>query len=101
MTDKLNITIRIAELKPFALEIDRADEAEIREAEYNVNKLWRNWSARFSDKSSHEVLGMVAFQFAKAFLVQNKRVETSAEIINKIDAELDNLLNEMSDPPVR
>lgn len=98
MTDKLNITIRIAELPPFALEINRADEQQIREAEYNVNKLWRNWSTKFHDKTSHEVLGMVAFQFAKAFLVQNKRVEESAAVLDNFEKTIDTILLEIPDP---
>lgn len=92
MTDKLNITIRIAELPPFALEIKRDDEAAIRKAEYNVNRLWRSWSAKFTDKTSHEVLGMVAFQFAKLFTVLNKRQEDTLAAIEKFENDLDKIL---------
>lgn len=96
MRDKLNITIRIAELPPFALEINREEEPVIREAEYNVNRLWRSWSARFTDKSSHEVLGMVAFQFAKLFVVLNKRVEDTASALEKFEKDLDEILLQLN-----
>lgn len=92
MKDKLNITIRIAELPPFALQIDRREEEMIRNAEYNVNKLWRTWRQRFTDKSSTEVLGMVAFQFAKLFTVLNRQADETAAAIDRFERQLDSLL---------
>lgn len=92
MKDKLNITIRIAELPPFALQIDRKEEEVIRNAEYNVNKLWRNWRQRFTDKSSTEVLGMVAFQFAKLFTVFNRQADETAAVLDRFENQLDSLL---------
>ena len=62
--DKLNITIRIAGQNPVALKINRADEERVRNAEYQVNRLWSRWLQRFPDKNSTEVLAMVAYQFA-------------------------------------
>lgn len=67
MNDKLNITIRIANQAPIPLSINRDDEEVIRTAEFNVNKLWNAWSAKFKNKSSMEVLAMVAFRFAELF----------------------------------
>lgn len=92
MKDKLNITIRIAELPPFALQIDRKEEEVIRNAEYNVNKLWRTWRQRFADKSSTEVLGMVAFQFAKLFTVLNRQADETTAVLERFERQLDNLL---------
>ena len=71
MNDKLNITIRIANQAPIPLSINRDDEEVIRTAEFNVNKLWNAWSAKFKNKSSMEVLAMVAFRFAELFFTQN------------------------------
>ena len=51
MTDKLNITIRIAGQKPMTLSIDREYEETARNAEYQVNRLFGLWSERFRDKS--------------------------------------------------
>lgn len=92
MKDKLNITIRIAELPPFALQINRSEEEVIRNAEYNVNKLWRAWRQRFADKSSTEVLGMVAFQFAKLFTVLNRQADETAAVLDSFERQLDALL---------
>lgn len=92
MKDKLNITIRIAELPPFALQIDRKEEEMIRNAEYNVNKLWRTWRQRFTDKSSTEVLGMVAFQFAKLFTVLNRQADETVAVLDRFERQLDSLL---------
>ena len=92
MKDKLNITIRIAELPPFALQIERKEEEVIRNAEYNVNKLWRLWRQRFTDKSSTEVLGMVAFQFAKLFTVLNKQADDLNAVVDRLERQIDDLL---------
>lgn len=92
MKDKLNITIRIAELPPFALQINRNEEEVIRNAEYNVNRLWRMWRSRFSDKSSTEVLGMVAFQFAKLFTVLNKQADDLNAVIDRLNSQFDDLI---------
>jgi len=92
MKDKLNITIRIAELPPFALQIDRREEEIIRNAEYNVNKLWRTWRQRFTDKSSTELLGMVAFQFAKLFTVLNRQADETVAVLDRFERQLDSLL---------
>lgn len=94
MKDKLNITIRIAQLPPIPLKINRDEEPTVRTAEYNVNQLWKTWIQRFSDKSPHEVLAMVAFQFAKAFVVLNRQSETTAKVLDEFEHELDRILLE-------
>lgn len=96
MDDKLNITIRIAELPPIALQIARHEEENIRTAEYNVNRLWNNWRHRFTDKSSTEVLGMVAFQFAKLYTILNSQVNEAETMLQHFEKELDNILLDMA-----
>lgn len=91
MKDKLNITIRIADQSPIPLTIDRKEEEIIRAAEYNVNRLWGRWRERF-DTSSSEVLAMVAFQFAKAFILQNKYSDDALEALKAFEADLDKIL---------
>lgn len=97
MKDKLNITIRVAELPPIPLQINREEEEIVRNAEYNVNRLWRQWMQRFHDKSAYEVLGMVAFQFAKTFVVLNKQSETVGKMLDDFEAELDAILLRLDD----
>ncbi|MDE6127047.1 MAG: cell division protein ZapA [Muribaculaceae bacterium] len=92
MTDKLNITIRIAGLAPLALQINREDEEVCRTAEYQVNRLNSLWSDRFGNKSRMEVLAMVAYQFAQLYYTQNRSQEQCAKELAKFEADLDEIL---------
>lgn len=66
--EKINIWVRIADVKPLELSINPADEPLYREAEQRVNKLWNKWMTSFgSSRSPQEVMAMVAFQFARLF----------------------------------
>jgi len=91
MKDKLNITIRIANQSPIPLTINREEEEIIRQAEYNVNRLWNNWSERFNT-SPGALLAMVAFQFAKLHATQSVEMARMADTLKGFDAELDGLL---------
>lgn len=93
MTDKLNITIRIADQPPIPMTIKRSEEELIRRAEYNVNQLWNNWSERYNT-SSRELMTMIAFQFAKLYVTNKADLETATADLKTMEAELDRLLNE-------
>lgn len=92
MNDKLNITIRIANQAPIPLSINRDDEEVIRTAEFNVNKLWNAWSDKFKNKSSMEVLAMVAFRFAELFFTQNALAKNAEEALAGFEETLDKIL---------
>lgn len=92
MNDKLNITIRIANQAPIPLSINRDDEEVIRTTEFNVNKLWNAWSAKFKNKSSMEVLAMVAFRFAELFFTQNALAKNAEEALAAFEETLDKIL---------
>ncbi len=92
MRDKLNITIRIADLAPIPLAIEMKDEEVIRNAEYNVNQLWSAWCQKFKDKTSNEVLGMVAFQFAKLYQTLSNRENATNDILEKFEEKLNEYL---------
>lgn len=92
MNDKLNITIRIANQAPIPLSINRDDEEVIRTAEFNVNKLWNAWSGKFKNKSSMEVLAMVAFRFAELFFTQNALAKNAEEALAGFEETLDKIL---------
>ena len=92
MNDKLNITIRIANQAPIPLSINRDDEEVIRTAEFNVNKLWNAWSAKFKNKSPMEVLAMVAFRFAELFFTQNALAKNAEEALAAFEETLDKIL---------
>lgn len=96
MPDILNITIKLAELPPIPLRIPRDEEPVVRTAEYNVNRLWRQWRQQFTDKSAFEVLAMVAFQFAKAYEIQNNRVDKTASLLENFESQLDDAIIKMN-----
>ncbi|MDE5979115.1 MAG: cell division protein ZapA [Muribaculaceae bacterium] len=91
--DKLNITIRIAGQNPVALKINRADEERVRNAEYQVNRLWSRWLQRFPDKNSTEVLAMVAYQFAELYFNATRLSEETNTVLEKFETELDRMLH--------
>lgn len=97
--DKLNITIRIAGQNPLALKINRADEERVRNAEYQVNRLWSRWLQRFPDKNSTEVLAMVAYQFAELYFNATKVSEETATVLEKFEKELDKMLHGFGSAP--
>lgn len=93
MNDKLDITLRIADCKPLRMTIAREREESIRRAEYNVNQLWRKWSAKHSDKSSHDILAMVAFRFAELLLDQNALTTGASELLGTFEKTLDSIIH--------
>lgn len=97
MNDKFNITIRIANQAPIPLSINREDEEIIRTAEYNVNRLWNTWSTKFKNKTSMEVLAMVAFRFAELFFTQNAVVKDAEKLFTDFETQLDGILHDMGE----
>lgn len=73
--------------------IDRQDEEYIRRAENSVNRVWRQWRIDFSDKSSKDVLAMVAFQFAKAYYNMLRTDEQRQRTLADFEADLDRMLD--------
>ena len=92
MNDKLNITIRIANQAPNPMSIDPEDEGIIRRAEYNVNRLWNSWSAKFKGKTQMEVLAMVTFRFAWLFYTQEHAIKSAEEMFAAFEEGLDRIL---------
>lgn len=99
MDDKLNITIRIAGQKPFALQVLRADEEIARTAEYQANRLFGLWSDRFRDRSQMEVMAMVAYRFAELFYRQNAAANAAEELIDSFEEQLDRILLDVGAKP--
>ena len=99
MNDNLNITIRIANLAPMHLSIKRDDEEVMRTAEYNVNKLWNSWTAKYKSKTPAEVLAMVTFRFAELYFRQAQSLAAASEGLARFDSELSRLLLAMDGDP--
>lgn len=93
--DKLNITIRIAGQKPIALKINRADEERVRNAEYQVNRLWGRWREKFPEKNSTEVLAMVAYQFAELFYTGENAARETTSLLEGFETELDRMIHQV------
>lgn len=93
MKDKLNITVKIADLPPIALrEVTLSEEEVVREAEYNINRLIDSWSRQFADKSSTQVLAMVTLRFAQLYFAQRKAFEKFDTTLDSFEQELDRIV---------
>lgn len=92
MKEQQNITIKIADVAPISLTINRNSEQWVREAERNVNRVWQTWRTEFDNKSSKEVLAMTAYQFAKLYFQLLHTVEERQKAIDEFEAELNRLL---------
>ena len=90
MKDKLNITIRLADLDPMAMSVKLQEEEIVRSAEYNVNLVWSKWMEAYKkNKTSKEVL---AYQFAKMYLEQRRQSQATQEVLTQFEDELDQML---------
>lgn len=91
--DKLNITIRLADVKPLSLSIDRDEEPRYREAEKLVNTLWNKWMLRFRNtSSSEEVMARVAFQFARLYAQVYRENMATSEYLADFEKKLDDIV---------
>ena len=92
--NKEKIWIQLADAaNPIALSINPEEEENYRKAEELVNTLWKKWMNRFNGESA-DVLGRVAFQFARLYLKaygENRQVN---EFLNDLDNRLDALLGD-------
>lgn len=99
MKDKLNITIKLADHKPISLsDVTPGEEELMREAEYNINRLWRSWCQEFPDKEPDEVLAMVAFQFARHYYGQLREMKEVEEVLAESGRRLDEIVLRLDEP---
>lgn len=93
MKDKLNITVRLADMPPIAMhDVTLQQEEIIRQAEYNINRLWQSWRLKFKEKSSAEILAMVTLRFAQLYYGHLDRLDTLDELLADFERELDRSL---------
>ena len=92
--NKVKIWIQLADAaNPIALSINPEEEENYRKAEELVNTLWKKWMNRFNG-TSEDVLGRVAFQFARLYLEaygENRQVN---DFPTNLDQQLAALVNE-------
>lgn len=86
------ITIKIADVAPLLMHIDRSEEERVRNVEYNINKLWSQWRAKYHERTSEEVLAMVTFAFAKQYLILAEQEPALTRTLNDFEHALDEIL---------
>lgn len=90
--NKVKIWIQLANADtPIALSINPDEEENYRKAEELVNTLWKKWMTRFGGECS-DVLGRVAFQFARLYLEAYGENREVNEFLTDLDKKLDTLL---------
>jgi len=91
--NKLRIWVHLADAaNPIALSINPDEEENYRKAEELVNTLWNKWMSRFGGESA-DVLGRVAFQFARLYLEAYGENREVNEFLTDLDQKLDALLS--------
>lgn len=98
MKKQQKITIRIADVGSFGMNIDADSEEVVRVAEKSVNKVWNAWRNEFSEKSNKEILAMVTFQFAKLYYQLLEQVKRQQTLIDDFESELNRLLDLPDEP---
>ena len=93
MKDELNITLRIADQGPFPMTVSPQDEEYMRKAESHVNQLWDIMRRRYPERSSAELLALVAWQFARLNITQDADVKAAEAADASTDAALTKLLD--------
>lgn len=93
MKDELNITLRIADQGPFPMTVAPHDEEVIRKAESHVNQLWDIMRQRYPERSSAELLALVAWQFARLNITREADIRAAEAAAESIDAALTRLLD--------
>lgn len=93
MTDNLRITIKIADVEPIRFDIQRAEEAIYRKAEYHVNKLYDQWRASSGKRQSPmEVMARVALAFAELYYRKTELLDAQAAVLSDFEQRLDAIL---------
>lgn len=69
------------------------DEEYMRKAESHVNQLWDIMRRRYPERSSAELLALVAWQFARLNITQDADVKAAEAAAASTDAALTKLLD--------
>ena len=95
--NKVKIWIQLADaINPIALSINPDEEENYRRAEELVNTLWQKWMNRFGGES-RDVLGRVAFQFARLYLEAYGENREVNEFLTDLEEKVGALLGDDSE----
>lgn len=91
MKDKLDITLRVADTK-LELTINPKEELLLRNVANEVNRVYAEYSKRFTDSTPQEVLAKVTVLFAKGYLNLAEQTRQTDEFLGQFEADLDKML---------
>lgn len=93
MKETIDISIKIADVKPIALTVKRQDEAFVRQVVYDVNNLYRTLDQRYgASRSSKELLAMALYHFAKGYKSLQLTASQTDEALKDFEGDLDQVL---------
>ena len=93
MDNKKQIEVRLANCKPIPFMIYEDEEEIAIIAQEDVTHIWKVWRERYSkEKSSFEVMAMVAFQYARLYYTKDAHESNTIELLDNFEKELDSLL---------
>lgn len=91
MKDKLDITLRVANVK-LSLTIKPEEEELLREVAKEVNHAYESYQQRFSGTTAEETLAKVTLLFAKGYINLMSQTKQLESTLNGFEAHLDKLL---------
>ena len=92
MNDILKIELKIADVEPITLKIDRAEERVYRKAAELINNTWADLRQAHKNKSSHFVLALAALATAEVYYRKSGQIEAQGRMIDDFEKQLDELL---------
>ncbi len=93
MKDKLDITLRIGTVK-LSLNINRDEEAVLREVAKEVNHAFDSFHERFPSSDDAENMAKVTLLFARGYLNLVNESKQTRQLLDDFESRLDTLLAE-------
>ncbi len=104
--DKFKITIRIADVPEFRMNIRRNEEEFYRLAVKEIQKLWSDWKLALKDSDSNKIMTVIALRYAKQFYAALEQIkandkeyeeslENTNELLEDFEQQLDKILLEI------
>lgn len=92
---KHRFTAKIADVEPFAFEVEHDEEPIYRKAVYHINQLWDKMKTDQPGKSSHFIMAKVALAFAELYYRKNEQLSAQSEMLGEFERCLDDILMKM------
>ena len=92
MNDIFRITIKIADVEPFQIEVKREEEKIYRKAVDLINRTWNQLRQSNKNESSHFVLAKTALSVGELYYRKSGEIEAQSRMIDDFEKQLDKLL---------